>query len=125
VTKDQGETMEQDPGNNHVRFREVDQHGNPIDQESFGYEEGLDAGRPVWAAVNPFIVALWALAAVLLTGGVWVSANAASMMGTTSATPPLAYVLFNFAPWAVLAGLLDALALLFWHAMGWQRRQHS
>ncbi|PTT67277.1 hypothetical protein [Arthrobacter sp. HMWF013] len=114
--------MEQDQGN-HIRFREVDQDGIPIDQESLAREEGGDPGRPAWASVNPFIVALWLLAALLVIGGVWVSANAASMMGTTSGPPPLAYVLFNFAPWAVLAGLLDALALLFWHALEWQRRK--
>ena len=114
--------MEQDPGN-HITFREVDQDGKPIGQESFGHEEGGDATRPIWTSVNPYIVGLWLLAAILVAGGVWVSANAASMMGPTSGTPPLAYILLNFAPWAVLAGMLDALALLFWHATEWRRKK--
>lgn len=114
--------MEQDQGN-HIRFREVDQDGKPIDQEPHGHEESGEAGRPAVTSINPFIVALWLVAVLLVAGGVWVSANAASMMGTTSGTPPLAYILLNFAPWAVLAGMLDALALLFWHAIEWQRKK--
>jgi hypothetical protein len=114
--------MEQDQGN-HIRFREVDQDGKPIDQEALLHGEGVDAVSPSLTSVNPFIIALWLVAVILLAGGVWVSANAASMMGTTSGTPPLAYILLNFAPWAVLAGMLDALALLFWHAIEWQRKK--
>jgi hypothetical protein len=114
--------MEQDQGN-HIRFREVDQDGKPIDQEALLHGEGVDAVSPSLTSVNPFIITLWLVAVILLAGGVWVSANAASMMGTTSGTPPLAYILLNFAPWAVLAGMLDALALLFWHAIEWQRKK--
>jgi hypothetical protein len=36
---------------------------------------------------------------------------------------PLYFVLMNFAPCAVLSGLLAALALLFWYAAQWQGRK--
>ncbi|WP_426227244.1 hypothetical protein [Pseudarthrobacter sp. DSP2-3-2b1] len=114
--------MEQDAGNN-IRFREVDQDGKPIEPASLELEESTDAGRPAWTSVNPFIVALWLVAAILLIGGVGVSANAASMMGPNPAVQPLAYILMSLAPWAVLAGLLNVLALLFWHAIEWQRKK--
>jgi hypothetical protein len=113
--------MEQEPGNN-IRFREVDQAGKPI-EPSFDLVESSAAGPSAWTSVNPFIVALWLAAAILLTGGVWVSLNAAIMMGPSAGSQPLAYILMSLAPWAVLAGLLNVLALLFWHAIAWQRKK--
>lgn len=48
-------------------FREVDRDGNPVPPEVEGEEP---AGRlKSWPAPNPFIIALWLIAAGLIAGG--------------------------------------------------------
>jgi hypothetical protein len=113
---------------NQIRFREVDQDGNPTDPEAIMRpDDQPDSGRG-WSgrvSVNPFIVVLWVLSIALAGGGIWLYTNAFLIPGPMSGSGamPLAFVLMNFAPWAVLGGTLAAMALLFWHAAQWQRRR--
>lgn len=114
----------QQANGNQIRFREVDQEGNPAEPDTVTHSQehdGRGAGR---TAFNPFIVILWILAAALVAGGMWAFLNAASMMGPPSAdTMALSFALINYAPWAVLSGTLTVMTLLFWHAAQWQRRR--
>lgn len=110
---------------NQVRFRELDQQGQPADPEAAS--GGLDpagtgaAGRR-W--FNPFIAILWILAAGLVFGGIWGFTNAFSGSTSSSGAVPLSFVLVTFAPFAALSGTLAIVCLLFWHAIQWQRASH-
>ena len=110
---------------NQIRFREIDQDGNPVDPAVARPQDqprsGLD--RPGRRSANPFIIILWVLAAILLTGGIWAFLEASQTLGSGSNPMPLHFVLMNIAPWAVLSGALAVLALLFWHAAQWQQRR--
>lgn len=111
---------------NQIRFREVDQDGNPADLEAVMRPEdqpGTGRGGSDRPSVNPFIVFLWILAAILLAGGSWAFIEAGATLGSGSNPMPLYFVLMNFAPSAIQGGTLAALALLFWHAAQWQRRK--
>jgi hypothetical protein len=111
--------MEQPAGT--IGFREVDRDGNPVVIEDHVAEDRR--GSWLIAAVNPFIVALWVLAATLLGGGVWAFLNANVAIGPSSGSMPLSFVVFTFAPHAALSGVIAIIGLLFWHAHQWQRRR--
>jgi hypothetical protein len=105
-----------------VGFREVDPDGNPVRSEAPA--ERLDGhGRGNAFAVNPFIAALWLLAAALIGGGAWVFLNANYMVGSSAGGMPTSFLVFTFAPYAIFAGLAALVCLMFWHAIQWQRRR--
>ena len=105
-----------------VGFREVDPDGNPARSEAPAErEDGYDGGSAL--AINPFIAALWLLAAALIGGGAWVFLNANSMVGPSAGGMPTSFLVFTFAPYAIFAGLAALVCLLFWHAVQWQRRR--
>ena len=105
-----------------VGFREVDPDGNPVRSEAPAErEDGYDGGSAL--TVNPFIAALWLLAAALIGGGAWVFLNANSMVGPSAGGMPTSFLVFTFAPYAIFAGLAALVCLLFWHAVQWQRRR--
>jgi hypothetical protein len=113
--------MEQSAGM--LGFREVDQDGNPVGPgDGAAVAEDQPGGR-FPAAVNPFIVALWVLAATLLGGGVWAFLNASVAIGPSPGSMPLSFVVFTFAPHAALSGIIAIIGLLFWHAHQWQRKR--
>jgi hypothetical protein len=89
----------QQANGNQIRFREVDQEGNPAEPDTVTHHrehDGRSAGRTPF---NPFIVILWILAAVLVAGGIWGFLNAASMLGPPSpGTMALSFALINYAP---------------------------
>ncbi|WP_163161533.1 hypothetical protein [Arthrobacter sp. Alg241-R88] len=104
-----------------IEFREVDQDGNQVPEAvRSGAGEG-SASSPA-PAVNPFIVALWLLAILLIGGGALIFLNANTMVGPTTSGMPASFLMFTFAPYAIVAGLAAAICLLFWHAFQWQRR---
>ncbi|WP_458780789.1 hypothetical protein [Arthrobacter sp. D3-16] len=105
-----------------IEFREVDQDGNPM-SGVVGSGAGEDSGSGPAPAVNPFIVALWLLAIVLIGGGTLIFLNANSMVGPTTSGMPVSFLMFTFAPYVIVAGLAAAICLLFWHAFQWQRRR--
>lgn len=105
-----------------IEFREVDQDGNPVSGAArCGAGEAAGSG-PV-SAVNPFVVVLWLLAIVLIGGGTLIFLKANSMVGPTTSGMPASFLMFTFAPYAIIAGLAAAICLLFWHAFQWQRRR--
>ncbi|SER20327.1 hypothetical protein [Arthrobacter sp. OV608] len=112
--------MEQPAGA--IGFREVDQDGNPVGAEANpAMAETQPEGR-LLAAVNPFIAVLWVLAIALLGGGILAFLTANFTIGPSSGAMPLSFVIFTFAPHAVLSGIIAIIGLLFWHAHQWQRR---
>ncbi|MCU1567842.1 MAG: hypothetical protein JWQ56_2779 [Pseudarthrobacter sp.] len=104
-------------------FREVDPDGNPVGPEEGAAGAEDQPGGRFFAAVNPFIVALWVLAATLLAGGVGAFLNANVAIGPSSGSTPLSFVVFTFAPHAALSGSIAITGLLFWHAHQWQRKR--
>jgi hypothetical protein len=105
-----------------IGFREVDQDGNPI-AGAVRTGAGEDSSARPAPAVNPFIVVLWLLAILLIGGGALIFLNANSMVGLTTSGMPAPFLMFTFAPYAIVAGLAAAICLLFWHAFQWQRRR--
>lgn len=105
-----------------IEFREVDQDGNPASgaPRSGAGEDSVSSPVP---AANPFILVLWLLAIVLIGGGTWIFLNANTMVGPTTSGMPASFLMFTFAPYAIVAGLAAAICLLFWHAFQWQRRR--
>lgn len=102
-----------------VGFREVDREGNPAPPELEGQEE---AARP-WLAPNPFIVALWLLAAGMIAIAMWTLLRGPVATGPISNGLSFDFVLFTFAPHLMLIGLSAVVILLLWHAWRWQRRR--
>jgi hypothetical protein len=105
-----------------IEFREVDQDGNPV-SGAVPYGAGEDSVSSPAPAVNPFIVILWLLAILLIGGGTLIFLNANTMVGPTTSGMPASFLMFTFAPYAIVAGLAAAICLLFWHAFQWQRRR--
>ncbi|TLM82897.1 hypothetical protein FDW83_10860 [Pseudarthrobacter sp. NamE2] len=104
-----------------VGFREVDQHGNPIPA---GLETlQAEAGRRPVPSVNPFIVALWLIAAALIGGGAWAIASAMANSMPVNGQVPVSYIVLTFAPYLIVTGVAAVVGLLFWHALQWQRRR--
>jgi hypothetical protein len=87
--------------------------------------EAADFGQRSRLSVNPFIVALWVLVAVLLVSpfGVFTLAQESLNSGTEPQVMPVGYMWITFAPQILFAGLVGALGLLFWHAAQWQRNR--
>ena len=109
-----------------INFREVDSQGQPTAgqvQPGFAPYEAADFGQRRRLSVNPFIVALWVLVAVLLVSpfGVFTLAQESLNSGTEPQAMPVGYMWITFAPQILFAGLVGALGLLFWHAGQWQR----
>jgi hypothetical protein len=113
--------MEQPTGT--VGFREVDRNGNPVSGEAYPAVAEDQSGSGFVAGVNPFIVLLWILAALLVGGGAFALINATLATGPMGGTMPISFVLLTFAPFAILIGLAAVICLLFWHARQWQRRR--
>ncbi|MGX1162691.1 hypothetical protein FBY31_3247 [Arthrobacter sp. SLBN-100] len=111
--------MEQPAGT--IGFREVDRDGNPVVDEDHAAAED-QSSRWLTAAINPFIVALWAVAAVLVGGIIFAFLTTSLAVGPSSGSMPASFVIFTFAPYAVLSGTITVICLLFWHALQWQRR---
>ncbi|TLM87993.1 hypothetical protein [Pseudarthrobacter sp. NamE5] len=103
-----------------IGFREVDQDGNPI--SDYGADSGDTSSRGIGMAVNPFIAALWLLAALLIGGGGWIFINADLMVGPAANGMPAPFLLFTLAPYLMFAGFAALISLLLWHALQWQRR---
>jgi hypothetical protein len=106
-----------------IGFREVDRDGNPVVAEDHATADGDRTGRRIVTVVNPFIVALWVIAAMLVGGGASAFLNTNLAVGPSSGSMPVSFVIFTFAPYAVLSGTITAICLLFWHANQWQRRR--
>jgi hypothetical protein len=78
------------------------------------------------STVNPFIIALWVLDAALMVFGFWaLSEAAAGMAGPTqfNTSPQLSFMLMSYTPYVLLCGVLLSAALLFWHAVQWQKKR--
>jgi hypothetical protein len=115
-----GENLEQQAGA--YGFREVDADGQTVteDAPSPAAEEPGSAGS---FAVNPFIIVLWLLAALLVGGGVSAAFNADLTTGPSSGGTPMPFVIFTLAPYAMLGGVIAVVGLLLWHAHQWQHRR--
>jgi hypothetical protein len=117
--------MEQAGG---IGFREVDQHGNPVpgdglDPDSPSAQDTSSTTDEGAGRINPFIVTLWVLAVLLIAGGTgFFVGNAFSVPSMDGRPSPWSYLAIAFAPFAILSGVLAVLALLFWHAAQWRRR---
>jgi hypothetical protein len=109
--------MEQQAGM--IGFREVDQDGNPLPETTSG--GASEAGTSV--GVNPFIVALWVLAAALIGGGAAAIFGAATDTTSINGQLPLSYLVLTFAPHLIVTGVAAVVVLMFWHAWQWQRRR--
>jgi hypothetical protein len=109
---------EQDP----INFREVDSQGNPTGYGPGAGQAGMPRSR---LSVNPFIVALWVIEAILLVSpfGVFTLAQESLNSGTQPQVMPVSYMWITFAPQMLFAGLAGFLGLLFWHAAQWQRNR--
>ncbi len=103
-------------------FREVDADGQTVSSEapSTAAEEPRNTG---FFAVNPFIVVLWLLAALLVVGGVSAAFNVDLTTGPSSGGTPMPFVIFTLAPYAILGGVIAVVGLLLWHAHQWQHRR--
>jgi hypothetical protein len=77
--------------------------------------------------VNPFIVSLWIVAALLVIGGGYLVQWARSTFLTQSLSTDIDYVTIEIvkygAPLLVFLGLATALGLVFLYAARWQRRR--
>jgi hypothetical protein len=113
----QGESVEQQAGS--VGFREVDQDGNPAPEAS---RDGASESSPS-TGVNPFIVALWLLAAVLIVGGIAAIFGAAANTMPVNGQVPVSYLVLTFAPYLIVTGVAAVVVLLLWHARQWQQRR--
>lgn len=110
-----------------IGFREIDEHGNAVPAVSPHVPQQPDPTRRR-SAVNPFIVALWVLDAALTIFGLWAFSEAtAGMAGPTqfNTSPQLSFMLMSYTPYVLLGSLLLTAALLFWHAVQWQKKRPS
>lgn len=117
----------QDHVHERIGFREIDEHGNAMPAVSPHAPEPADPTQKR-ASPNPFIIALWVLDAGLLVFGFWaLTEAAAAMAGPTqfNTSAQLSFMLMSYTPYVLLGGLLLAAALLFWHAVQWQRKRPS
>ncbi|VXC36504.1 conserved hypothetical protein [Arthrobacter sp. 9V] len=108
-----------------IGFREIDEHGNTVPAVSPHVPEQPDAER-TRRSINPFIIALWVLDAALMIFGFWaLSEAAAAMAGPTqfNTSAQLSFMLMSYTPYVLLGGLLLTAALLFWHAVQWQKKR--
>lgn len=136
-----------DAGSDPLNFREIDARGNPT---RFGQVDGVPGSGTYWPgssaedaagsltqagregsgpgtrlSINPFIVALWAVAAGLILsafGAFTVAQEMLNSPGSADSTPT-GYMWMTFAPFLLFAGLLGIMGLLFWHAGQWRRNR--
>jgi hypothetical protein len=83
----------------------------------------VDAPPPLRA--NPWVPALWVVAAALIVGGVAGQTIAEVITaGPTAETPLVEYVipglLRALSPWLLVAGLLAGIGVMFLHAVRWR-----
>jgi hypothetical protein len=132
-------------GSDPLNFREMDALGNPTrygradgGSGSGAYGPGSAAGgaagnlaqagmegsgQATRLSINPFIVALWAVAAGLILaafGAFTIAQEVLNTPGPADSTPT-GYMWMTFAPFLLFAGLLGIMGLLFWHAGQWRR----
>lgn len=107
-----------------IGFREIDHDGNAVQALSPQAPDPADPAQGL-RAVNPFIVALWALDLVLLGFCIWTLNESVQPTATSAANGgvPLSFLLLSTLPYGLLAFFLLTAALLFWHATTWQRRR--
>ncbi|MFJ4210118.1 hypothetical protein ACIPY2_16820 [Paenarthrobacter sp. NPDC089675] len=107
-----------------IGFREIDQDGNAVPAVSPHAPDPAHQAQGL-RAVNPFIVALWALDLVLLGFCIWTLNESAQPTATSTAGGgiPWNFLLLSTLPYGLLAFLLLTAALLFWHAAAWQKRR--
>jgi hypothetical protein len=111
-----------DPESNvRVVVRELDAHGQEIQPSA---QDGPPEEEPVpGRGINPYLVVLWVIAAGLIVGGIAMIAKARDPLSSgPGGSLPLSYLLVTVAPFALLGGTLTCIALLFWHAVQWQKR---
>lgn len=104
-------------------FREIDADGNTVPAEAPEPQGPPDSG--LLGRINPFIVVLWLLAALLIGGSFQLIVLATTEFGPNGSPGGLeqfGYLIFTLAPWGVLASILIVAGLLFWHANQWQKR---
>jgi hypothetical protein len=136
-----------DAGSDPLNFREIDARGNPT---RYGRVDGVagsgpygpgssagdaagslsqagveGAGQATRLSINPFIVALWAVAAGLILSAFGAFTVAQELLNTpgTADSTPTGYMWMTFAPFLLFAGLLGIMGLLFWHAGQWRRNR--
>ncbi|GAA2872861.1 hypothetical protein [Paenarthrobacter ilicis] len=111
-------------------FREIDQDGNSVEAVA-PHHPSPETVRPSGQAghrnraVNPFVVALWVLVAGLGWFGLWAFGAGTSSLTAQPESAHVAFLLMSNAPYAILAAVIIAAALLFWHAAQWQKRRDS
>lgn len=129
-----------DAGSDPINFTEIDARGNPARygrehadggsgtygpvRRQWGTTEGGAAGQGR-LSINPFIVALWAVAAGLIMAAFaafTIAQELLSVPGSPESTP-VGYMWMTFAPFLLFAGLLGVMGLLFWHASQWRRNR--
>jgi hypothetical protein len=133
-----------DAGSDPINFTEIDARGNPA---RYGREpaDGVSGtgtygpGRRQWGttdggasghgrlSINPFIVALWAVAAGLIMAAFAAFTIAQELLGVPGSpeSTPVGYMWMTFAPFLLFAGLLGFMGLLFWHASQWRRSREQ
>ncbi|MDQ4046698.1 MAG: hypothetical protein M3127_04920 [Actinomycetota bacterium] len=136
-----------DAGSDPLNFREIDAGGNPA---RYGRADGVPgpgtygpgspagdaagslpppglegSGQAARLSINPFIAALWAVAAGLILSAFGAFTVAQEMLNTpgTADSTPTGYMWMTFAPFLLFAGLLGIMGLLFWHAGQWRRNR--
>lgn len=138
-----------DAGPDPLNFREIDALGNPTryGRTDGGSGSGASApGSPAGSAagslaqagmegtgqaarpsINPFIAALWAVAAGLILSAFGAFTLAQEMLNTPGSadSTPTGYMWMTFAPFLLFAGLLGIMGLLFWHAGQWRRSREG
>lgn len=97
------------------------------DQEPMVPETPVVAGSPLAVRGNPFVMALWIIAAALIAGGLGAYWYGQSIFTSITEVEPATYVLSGFltdiAPWLVACGVLTAVAVVVLHAAAWRRRE--
>lgn len=136
-----------DAGSDPLNFREIDARGNPTrygrvdgvpgpathglgssagDAAGSLAQRGMEgSGQGTRLSINPFIAALWAVAAGLILSAFGAFTIAQEMLNTPGSpdSTPTGYMWMTFAPFLLFAGLLGIMGLLFWHAGQWRRNR--
>ena len=106
-----------------IGFREIDEHGNAVRAVNPHAPEAPDPVRHR-VLVNPFVVALWVLDAGLVWFCFWAFEAVAAMTGPTAPSPsaPVNFMVLQSVPYVLPGTILVTAALLFWHAVQWQKK---
>ena len=102
----------------------MDDHGQETESSA---QDAPQAEQQVpGRGINPYILVLWVIAAGLIVAGAAMIAKARDPFSSgPGGSLPLSYLLVTLAPYALLGGALTCLALLFWHAVQWQKRHRG